>query len=84
MQKVNFLPSDFPEKDSFSCLFLICQLHIIAELVHHLHEGLIHDLLPALGVNLRKNMSTIAPLQLELIFHESIGFHIIFCKADPA
>ena len=49
MQKVNFLPSDFPEKDSFSCLFLICQLHIIAELVHHLHEGLIHDLLPALG-----------------------------------
>ena len=49
MQKVKFLPSDFPEKDSFSCLFLICQLHIIAELVHHLHEGLIHDLLPALG-----------------------------------
>ena len=31
---------------SFSCLFLMCQLHIIAKLVHHLHESLIHDLLP--------------------------------------
>ena len=34
---------------AFGCLFPICQLHIVAELVHHLHEGLIHDLLPALG-----------------------------------
>ena len=34
---------------SFCCLLLICQLHIAAELVHYLHERLIHDLFPALG-----------------------------------
>ena len=34
---------------SIGCLFLICQLHIIAKLIHHLHESLINDLLPALG-----------------------------------
>ena len=34
---------------SIGCLFLICQLHIIAELVHHLYKGLIDDLLPALS-----------------------------------
>ena len=33
-------------------------------------------------MELKKNMSTITPLQLELIFHESIGFHIIFSKAE--
>ena len=36
-------------KASLDTLFLICQLHIIAELVHHFHKGLVHDLLPALG-----------------------------------
>ena len=30
---------------SFGCLFLMCQLHIIAELVHHFHEGPVDDLL---------------------------------------
>ena len=34
---------------SFGCLFLICRLHIIAELVHHLQESLIDDLLPVTG-----------------------------------
>ena len=34
---------------SFGCLLLICQLHIIAELVHYLYKGLIDDLLSTLG-----------------------------------
>ena len=32
-------------RSSVSCLFLICQFHIIAELVHHFHEGPVDDLL---------------------------------------
>ena len=39
---------------SVGCLFLIRELHIIAELVHHLHEGLIALLLhPGEGASRR-------------------------------
>ena len=61
---------------SFGCLLLICQLHIIAELVHHLYKGLIDDLLPALGnaVHLCVSKHTVSQ------WHESMKW-IVFSRA---
>ena len=55
----------------FRCLFLIRELNIVAEFIHHFDESLIHDLLPALSdaVHARVSKQTVstwleAPIQI--------------------
>ena len=73
---------------SVGCLFLICQLHIIAELVHHLHESLIHDLLPALGdaVHVSKgypNLLRNLPLRQAALVQASLQIRLYIVLEHP-